>query len=321
MMMIVARICVFVLAVWATACQPATSFPEAADRSGPPDSIPEIATAPEIATYPELRRKLAPILESIQSARAMLQQDSGTVAADSAFVTYRRELRDLVQEVVATFNDREFQANVWPVGAAAMRRWREEQRPELRPTSEEEARADSIVAVLMANAIWPERAEGDTYFLAKEAILLERLGTYLTGGMRDFLRMQADEQQRPTAQDAGLMIALDELGERIRSAERFLEAHPESLVRDVVQSRYSWYLAVYLAGLPNSRAFDWRTGDLRPEWRESMEQYAIDHEGTESGRLVSNYLDLLAGSGFSRSAEVDTFLSELWANIRLVSFP
>jgi len=317
--------CAVVLVVSAVACQPPSSLPDLHGRSGVDpnlnDSIPAVSAVPENAAYPELGRKLAPILASVENARSALQQDSGTVAADSAFIRFRRDLRDQVREVVTEFNDHEFQADIWPIGAAAMMRWREEQRTEHRPTPEEQQRADSLVTLLMAHGIWPDHAEGDTYFSANESLLLERLGPYLTGGMREFLRMQAAEQRRPTAKDAALMISLDELMERIRSAERFLEAYPEAVVRNVVQSRYRWYLAVYIAGLPNSPAFDRRTGDLRDELRESIDRYAADHANTESGQLILRYLKLLAASGFARSAEIDAFLSELWTGVRLVTFP
>jgi hypothetical protein len=317
----VGRMCVAVLAVSAIACHPARSSPEPGIAQNRSAATPGDSEAPGSAAFPELGRTVAPILASIENARSLLRQDSATVAADLAFLRFRKELRDQVQEVVAGFDDRDLQADVWPAGAAAMMRLREEQRTGLRPEPEAQQRADSLVAFLMAHGIWPAHVEGDTYLFANESLLLQRLGPYLTGGMRAFLRMQAAEQRRPTAGDAALMIPLRELTERLRSAERFLDAYPEAAVWDVVQSRYRWYLAVYLSGLPNSPAFDWRTGDLHPAWRESIERYAADHAGTESGRLVLSYLEQLTASGFARNVDIDAFVSELWSGVRLVTFP
>jgi hypothetical protein len=199
------------------------------------------------------------------------------------------------------------------VQVEAQARWRNEQRLERRPTPEEEARADSIIAVVRAHGVWTRRAEGDTYFSVDESVMLGRLGPYLTRGMVDFLGMQVHEQRGPVADDGALLIPLNELTRRIRWAEGFREAYPGSPVVDVVESRYRWYLAIYLAGLPNTQPFDWRTSELDPEWRESLEHYAENHADLDSGALASRYLDLLEESGFKRNEEIVAFLSELWA--------
>lgn len=314
-----------VLVLSVMACQPSENVPRPEDASEADQPVEDagmqVAHPPEVSTYPELGGKLAPVLESIASARALLRQDSGTLAADSAFLRFRRELRDRIREVVKEFNEGDFQADVWPAGAAAMMRWREEQRPERQATSEEEARADSLLEVLEAHGLWADRAEGDTYFSGNEAFLLERLGPYLTPGMREFLDMQAEEQRRPTAEDAALMIPPDELARRIRRSEQFRSDHRESLVWDVVDSRYQWYLNHYLGGLPNSPAFQWGTGDLDPELRKSFERYVAEHGITPSGRLVAHYLTMLEASNFQRSAAIDSLLAQRRANLRLRPFP
>jgi hypothetical protein len=308
----------------AVGCQASGSLPQGEDRSeidqNLGDTTPEELPVPQVGSYPDLGQQLEPIMASVESTRVMLRQDSGTVAADSAFIRFLGELRDEVAEVVERFNNEEFQADVWPSGAAAQTRWRAEQRPERRATVEEEARADSIVAVLRYHGVWASRAEGDTYFAADERILLERLGPYLTRSMRDFLWMQVIEQTRPTAEDGGLMITLNELTERIRSAEQFIQTYPESPVLEVVESRLGWYLLVYLAGLPNTPSFDWRTGEFDSERRENMEEYVAAHLGNESADLVVRYLDLLTASDFKRNTEIDAFLTDLRTNVRLVQF-
>jgi hypothetical protein len=317
-----------ILAVLTMGCQSSGALPHGDDGlimdREPVGTAPDLAPVPPpppVSFYPELDLQLSPILAAVENARSLLRPDSGSVAADSAFLQFRREFDDRIRDVVTEFDDQAFQADVWPTGAAAMARWRADQRPERRATPEEEARADSIVAVLMYHGVWIDRVEGDIYFSAAESMVLDRLGPFLTHGLRDFLENQADEQRKPVVVDAALMIPLDELTRRLRWAEAFLEAHPQSVVLDVVESRYRRYLAIYLAGLPNTPAFDRRTGELEPDWRESMLRYATNHAGTESGTLVSRYLNLLEVSRFQRSAEIDAFLSELWADVRHKPFP
>jgi hypothetical protein len=250
----------------------------------------------------------------VERARTSLRRDSGTVAADSVFLAYEREFRDEVALAAARFNSPEFQADIWPTGAAAQARWRAQQRRERRPTPEETARADSIVAVLRTHGVWASHEEGDTYFAADVTELSARLGPYLTDGMRDYLRMQAVEQRQPAASDAALTIELDELTRRIQWAEQHLRTYPASFVHELAQSRYRWYLTVYLAGLPNTSPFDRETRTFNPAWRAHMEQYVAAHMGSTSAERVSRYLALLTLSNFRRNAEIDAFVERTLKN-------
>lgn len=267
-----------------------------------------------------LERVVAPVMESIERARAEFHADSATVNADSAYVEFARELQRTVREVVRGLDAPAFQALVWPDGASASLLRREDPATE-GPTDEDHVMADSVASFLTARGIWPRRAEGDVYFNANEAVLLQRLGPYLTPAMREFLRARVREQVDPVADDAALMIPVSEVAARALWAERFLEVHPGSVVHDVVASRFDWYLAIYVGGLPNTRPFDWQTGVLRPVWRSSFETVASDHGDTSVGRVVTEYLALLQEAEFTRTSETDAFAREMWDRVRLVRFP
>jgi hypothetical protein len=300
------RICV----VWATlplvfvlGCQPSRILPQDGRST-------EAGPVTRVGAHPDLDGQLAAIMESIESARVVMRRDSGTVVADSTFIRFRRELDDRISKVAEVIDDPDFQA-----------RWKEQRRLERHPIHEEEAWDDFISRVSGAHGVWVYQAEGDTYFSADEGVLLKKLGPLLTHGMRNFLEMEVDEQRTPAADDAALVIPLDEMTRRIQWTERYLATHPESVVSDVVESKYRWYLAAYMDGLPNTPAFDWHTDELDSAWRESLQNYVTDHPGTESADLVSRYMRLLEASRFKRSAAIEAFLSELWSNFRPVQFP
>ncbi len=254
---------------------------------------------------------LRPIRSTIAAAQSELQPDSGTLAADSAVARLRQVLETQVAQVASRFNDMEFQADVWPSGAAAMARWREQERAERRATPQEQARSDSLIVLLQAHGIWSRHSEGDTYFTRNESLLLEIMGPYLTRGMHDLLAMEAEEQRRPIAEDAALVLPLDELTRRIRWAEQHLEAYPSSMHADVVLAKYRQYLLLYLDGLDNTPAFDRQTKNLIPLRGEHMEQYVRMYGSSASGRLVSRYLELLQDSEYRRTAQSDELLAQL----------
>jgi hypothetical protein len=304
-----------VLLLLAIGCRPSIgSEPDLQPHPEAPRSGVETVTVPD-SPHAELTARLAPIGEAIENVRRLLRPDSGSAAADSTFLCSRRELDTRVREVVAGFDNPAFQAEVWPEGAAAMARWRAEQRSERRATAAEEARADTLLAILRAGGVHATRGEGDTHFAVDWATLLDRLGPSLTPALAELLAMQAEEQRRPTASDGALMISLDELALRIRAAELHLERHPGSAATSFVESGFRRHLAIYLAGLPNTPVFEWRTGELEPRWRDHWERYVVEHGETGSGAAVARHLALLESHGFRRSPVVDRALAELWARL------
>lgn len=290
-------------------------------RSAPADTL-QVDSPTDSLTRVLLRleRQVAPVMASIERARAEFRADSATVKADSAYVEFAKALERTVREAVRGLDAPAFEALVRPAGMLATPLRIE--RPAMEePTDGDKAMADSVVSFLTARGIWLRRSEGSLYLTANEAVLSERLGPYLTPAMQEFLRARVREQVAPVADDAALIIPVSEVAARALWAERFLERHPGSVVHDVVASRFDWYLAIYVGGLPNSDPFDWRTGVLWPALRSSFETVASEHGDTSVGRVVAEYLALLQAADFTRTSETDAFVRELWERVRRVPFP
>jgi hypothetical protein len=257
-----------------------------------------------------LERKLAPLTTWREAAEAALRPDSGTVRADTTLLQLRSSFQEQVRRIAGTFNDSAFQALIWPDGAWSRQLRRAHQRTS-GPDSLDTAMADSVISFLARSGIQSARAEGDTYFVAREAALLEWFGRFVTEPTREFLSLWAMEQRAPTAADGGIQISPDELAGRLAATDRFLVGYPDAVAHDLAMSRFRWYLSLYLAGLPNTPAFDWRSGVLVPELHQSYERYISDHAATPSGKLVSEYLALLEVNGFRRQGPVEQFLIAL----------
>lgn len=316
--------------VWARSCN-ATALalgilllPSAATA----DHLPRVAErAAEVATarsvtksatdslsqlLSEIERKLAPVREWRRITEAALRADSATPRADSIFLRMRAALGQTVYRVTRTFDDPDLQLLLWPDGSEAYRRRRLRNVPEMPADPVDVARADSVIAYLAERGIWVSRAEGDSYFDASEARLLDWLGRFLTPQLHAFLRFEAQQQAVPFAEDASLMISLDEVAQRLLAAEELLDRFPDSPAWPLITYTYNQLLAAYLGGLPNTGAFDWRTRILGTDFRRSHEEFLRLHGSTAAGKVVAEYVGLLKRSGFRRTAAVDAFLRARW---------
>jgi hypothetical protein len=254
----------------------------------------------------DVEQQLQPIAAWRKRTEDTLRAAAGTPAADAALLAARLELQEIVARVTSPLDTPEFQRLIWPDGAAgqAYRRAAGARGSDPAP---ERVSADALVRFMKDRGVWPQRAEGDTYFHASDAALLDWFGPLVSAEIRTFLELWAHEQGVPVAEDASIQVPLDELERRILATERFLAEFPQSPVRDPVRVRYRHYLALYLGGTGNTPAFDERSGALRPDLLRRFETYAAAHD-TPSARTVAQYLKLLAAGVYRRTLEVTRFL-------------
>lgn len=267
-----------------------------------------------------LRRLLADIHDKLAGIRAwravaeeVLSSDSATPRADTIFLELRTALEARLRYITRSFYKGSFQALVLPDGASAYHRRRSQGGANARPTPEEKLTADSLRAALAAGGIWSTRSEGTMYFTASEATLLSWLGRFLTPQLHAFLHFSAQQQAAPVGDDAALMITLDELAQRVLTAEQILNEFPQSPVRESIERTYHQYLAAYLGGVDNTPAFHWRSRALRSEFRQSHQNFLRSHASTAAGRVVAEYVRRLKRNGFVRTPEIDSFLQAQWS--------
>lgn len=284
------------------------------------------AFAVDASEAPAVPDSLARLLERINErlgavsawrlrAEMLLRADSATPRADTIFLQLRSTLEPIIRAGTASFYETDFQVVIWPEGAAADYRRRTQQDSATQLTLRDGVVADSVIAVLASQGVWSARAEGSTHFERSEAMLLSWLGRFLTRQLQAFLQFAANQQAAPFADDAALMVTPDELARRILDAEQLRAEFPDSPAQQELLVWYRQYLATYLGGLPNTPAFDWNSGVLRPHFRKSHEEFLDAHGSTAAGRIVAEYTRLLERSGFARTPEVDRYLQTQWASV------
>jgi hypothetical protein len=263
----------------------------------------------------DLEMRLASVAAWRARADEVLRPIAGTPRADREFLALRLELKEVVARLATALETPDFQVRIWPDGAVGQGLRRSQQRTAPADAAEV-VRADALAAFMKARGVWPQRGEGDTYFYPSEEALLEWFGPLVSEEIRQFLRLWADEQARPVAEDAAIMVPRDELERRILATERFLTDFPDSPVRDPVRVRHGHYLALYLGGTDNSRAFDMATGVFRLDLRQALKAFAAAHPGTRSAQTVAAYLEVVRASDFTRTPDVVRFLDRLRGDSR-----
>lgn len=288
-------------------------------HSGPTESILNRIVQPVRSTVPvaaphdaaqiraDLEAHLAPVAVWRTRTEEALRASAGTAQADPRFLDLRIQLKAIVATIARDLEAPEFQRLMFPDGAAGQAFRRAQRRP-FDAEASALVEADALMAFMKERGVWPHRAEGDIYFYVSEAALLEWFGPSVSEEIRQFLRLWADEQVRPAAEDASIQVDFDELERRIRATEGFLAGYPESKVREPMRVRHQHYLALYLGGTDNTPAFDRRSGVLRSDLRQRIEAYAAAQPLTPSGLVVATYLDLLRTTRFARTPEVRHFL-------------
>lgn len=260
----------------------------------------------------DIEPKLAPVRGWRLAAESALRADSATPRADSIFLQLREGLRYTVHDATRPFAEPDFQAMIWPDGAVADYRRRMQKLPERRPNPLETALADSVRSYLAEQGIWTSEGEGTAYFVPSETAVLSWFGRYVTPQIHAFLRFEAEQQAVPIADDASLMVSLDDLAQRLVTVGDLMNQFPNSPARPLVTVTYHQYLAAYLGGLPNTHAFHWRTRAMNPDFRRSHEQFLRQHASTAAGRVLAEYVTLLQRSGYRRTPEIDEFLRARW---------
>lgn len=160
---------------------------------------------------------------------------------------------------------------------------------------------DTAVRELVQRALYGgyklEMVEGSIYPIVDYSFQ-KRYSNFLSNQMKTFVELQAIESEKASAMDGGLMISWDELAERALLAEAFITENKDSPERETVLNQYvNRYLTMYINGLINTPIHDFETFKLHDEVKASYKKTAKEAPQSVTGKLVSQFLEVLASTG------------------------
>lgn len=130
--------------------------------------------------------------------------------------------------------------------------------------------------------------------------------------IKDYLLFMKKAAKQVVAMDGGLVIPCDDLRKRIIRFEEFARNHPKLQETEIrISPELKNLVSIYLSGLDNTPAFDWESGTLNKEFKESYELFLKENKTSSYHRLIQQVYDIHKKHNFRKNAEAEKFIDRL----------
>lgn len=153
-------------------------------------------------------------------------------------------------------------------------------------------------------------SEGSAYLDILPDYLYKHFQNRVSPAVERYLSIRRDELAQGFSEDAGMLISFQQLYDRVKTWESFLNSYPANVYTDEAESDYETYLETLMTGMGNSRVFDLETDELIPEVKDIYEREARENPESRTGKIIGPYVDFLARHNFKYTDSVDVFLKE-----------
>lgn len=126
---------------------------------------------------------------------------------------------------------------------------------------------------------------------------VENYTAYLSSEMIDYGNFKSLESDQVWASDGGIVISIEELGNRIASAETFLKTYPDSKQKEIVVQDLKNYLHGYFGGMDNTPVVT--TEGFSESFFNAYESYLKIHPETATAKVLQTYYDELKADNFA----------------------
>lgn len=152
--------------------------------------------------------------------------------------------------------------------------------------------------------------EGNYYLDILPDYLYENFHARVSDAAKAYLSIRKDELKKGFSEDAGMLIGFEELYQRVKRWDKFLNDYPPNIYTVEANNYYTDYLETLLTGMDNSRVFDMDNNVLLPEVKAIYEKAMKEETNSKTSQLISSYYSLLARHDFKQTDSVDVFLKE-----------
>lgn len=121
----------------------------------------------------------------------------------------------------------------------------------------------------------------------------------LSQEMQDFTEFMVLNSDKPWAMDAGIIIPLTDLADRIALGEQFLVKYPDSAVKEQIQTLYRYYLQSFLGGLDNTPLVLYNEKTIDPEFIAAFDYFLDTYPELETAETVETLRTELEATGFA----------------------
>jgi len=115
--------------------------------------------------------------------------------------------------------------------------------------------------------------------------------------MIDYGKFKSLESDQVCASDGGIVISIEELGDRIATAETFLKKYPDSKQKNDVLQNLKHYLQGYFGGLPNTTVAT--TDSYNQSFINAYKTYLKIHPDTSTSTVLQTYYNDQKATSFA----------------------
>jgi hypothetical protein len=170
--------------------------------------------------------------------------------------------------------------------------------------------ARSYVQEMDKNGLKFGSTEGFPFVKPKLEIVKKYFYPALNASTQSFFDQYTIQSDQELSSDAGIIIPIQELAERVLFWDEFVSRYPshtfsEHATREFKINRY--YL---MAGMENTPAYDYETKKLDREFANAFEFIITKHPASSSADVLKNLMTILVKNDTTKTEEAEEFISK-----------
>ena len=162
-----------------------------------------------------------------------------------------------------------------------------------------------LISMTYARGYVIEVAEG-SFYPAVDYSSMRMYMDKVTPAMADYIAYMALETEKPSNEDAGLLISFDEVYQRLMQADIYIKKYPDSPEIKKMQEYLDFYVISYVYGLNNTPVFDYQTNKMTDYARESYDALKLSDSDSQIQSSLKKYIKILKNNHYTLTAEVET---------------
>lgn len=129
--------------------------------------------------------------------------------------------------------------------------------------------------------------------------------------LKSYISIMAKQSDKPTANDAAIVISWDELARRAVEMEAFLERYPGSARFDEISQMYGYYRDFVFYGFNNTPLFDHVSKVIRNDALAGYKNFISEEAESSLSKSLKEFLELAEKNNFKLTTEVEEFRNNL----------
>ncbi|MEM6724199.1 MAG: SH3 domain-containing protein [Bacteroidota bacterium] len=154
-------------------------------------------------------------------------------------------------------------------------------------------------------------SEGMPYIEASPKYLLDNLKNYISPAMSTYQTQFTQESEQGFLEDAGLVIPLPTLANRIYWKENFLRENPDFIYRKEIEALQKEELAILLLGIDNTPAFDFETERYSADRKDLLAFLLQEHPDGRISQSIQDFLNLLEKENGQETESLQQFVQQI----------